>query len=205
MPPRQAPRQAPLPKAPKELLFTLVPEDDEARLVVLSNPDHATSNQGVPCLTCYADRSSKIEGRLLSFGRHAANDIRLPSGPAGDSRSANVNGARSGHSYQNYRNEHFFFFLAPSGELILRDLSPCLTTIEIEHAKDDEARLYALHGKDPRQRVIPRTSRSVFIVFGTSTVFRLKWARGYQGEVDIADFAVQGKLAAQALAHHMRA
>jgi hypothetical protein len=40
--------------------------------------------------------------------------------------------ANDGRSYQNYRNDYCFFFFAASGELIIRDLSPCLVHIEVD-------------------------------------------------------------------------
>lgn len=206
MPPRRAP--APKKEAAKDLLFVLIPMDDEAKAIISLNPDHTTQHFGVRVLACYADRRSKIPGRLLSFGRNDTHDIRLPSEPPvpgpRTGNGCNADGARRARSYGNYRNDHFFFFLAPSGELMLRDLSPCLTTIELENSTPVEAHLYALHGKNPRQRAIPRTSRTMYITFGTSTCFKLTWARTYQGESDMTDFVVQGELAGKALAHHMR-
>jgi hypothetical protein len=124
----------------------------------------------------------------------------LPSGPNGFPSNSNANGGRGGRSYQNYRNDHFFFFFAPSGELILRDLSPCLTAIEVEDATPYEASLYALHGSNPRQRVIPRTNKVVYITFGTTTCFRFVWAREYQEEFHSDAFEAQDALAAHALA-----
>ncbi|KAH6617149.1 kinase-like domain-containing protein [Chaetomium tenue] len=204
MPPRHVPPK----RQGKDLLFTLIPQDKEARAIVAMNPDHVTQFVGSDVLACYADHPSQIPGRLLSFGRNEAHDIRLPSEPpVPGARNDNANGgrrARSHGNYGNYRNDHFFFFLAPSGELILRDLSPCLAAIELENSTSTEGYLYALHGKNPRQRVIPRTTRAVFITFGSSTCFMLKWARGYQNDADMTDFVVQGQLADKALALHMR-
>jgi hypothetical protein len=196
-----------LPSDHSDLLFTLRPRDEEARYVVASNISHAMVLRGEQVLACYADRPSKIPGRLLSFGRNERHDVRLPSdAPVPGPRSPNANAGRGQRvrHYGNYRNDHFFFFLAPSGELILRDLSPCLTAIELEHSSTGAERaLYALHGENPRQRVIPRTTKSIFITFGASTSFQLRWARGYQGEADMADSVLQGELAGKALALHM--
>lgn len=188
------------------MLFVLLPVDKEAVHIISLNPDHTTLQAGVRILACYADRPSKIPGRLLSFGRNETHDIRLPSEPpVPGPRTGNADGAKRSRTYGNYRNDHFFFFLAPSGELIIRDLSPCLTSIELEHSSPADGYKYALHGKNPRQRVIPRTTRTVYLTFGTSTCFKLKWAPEYQGEADNKpNFAVQGVLADRALALHMR-
>ncbi|KAK3898055.1 hypothetical protein C8A05DRAFT_38375, partial [Staphylotrichum tortipilum] len=75
-----------------------------------------------------------IPGRLLRFGRNDTNDIRLPSGPAVVSKNGNANAGGGGHTYQNYRNDHFFFYLALSGELIIRELSHGRTTVELKNA-----------------------------------------------------------------------
>ena len=83
-------------------------------------------------------------------------------------------GAR-GQPYRNYRKQHFFFFLAPSGELIHRDLNLRLTAVEVANASSGEAALYSQHGDNPRQPVIPRTSREVYITFGINTIFSLLW------------------------------
>ncbi len=161
-----------------ELLFMLIPENDMARDVVLDpyNAEHIVYRNGRACIGCYLDRPSKYEGRLLSFGRNSVNDVILPGLPptnnqpdGGSSsrnslRRASPRGDDSGNkaggrgNYQNYRNEHFFFFLAPTGELILRDLTQLWTQIYPENCSRDEAKLYGLRGT-PRQRVIPRSSR----------------------------------------------
>jgi hypothetical protein len=181
--------------------FALLPVNDEARWVVAQpankdrwveaskpaiNEPYLAFGPGMPS-------NSKTAGRLATFGRHKDNDVRLPSFPRPPpppsslghaTGTVTVTGAAAtlhandGRSYQNYRNDHCFFFLAASGELILRDLSPCLVHVEVENTTPDEMKLYALHG-DPRtgsrQRVIPRTSRTIHITIGTSTRFRLLW------------------------------
>ncbi len=86
-------------------------------------------------------------------------------------------GSSSSSNYQGYRNDHCFFYLAPSGELIFRDLSPCLAEIIVIDPEPgpDEGRLYRMHGSRPRQRVIPRTDMKVLVVIGSNTTFRFVW------------------------------
>lgn len=185
-------------------LFTLIPCNDEARLVVDCNPGYIDNLPGVRGLACHIGRPSNVPGRLLSFGRNILNDIRLPPGPAGDANVESTNHGKGGRTYQNYRNNHFFFFLAASGELILRDLSPSATTIEIADSDQHDASLYALHGESPRQRVIPRTDKAVYITFGASTTFRLSWAPRYQTEIVHMGLNIQDRLAAEARTLHAR-
>ncbi|KAK4110869.1 kinase-like protein [Canariomyces notabilis] len=184
------------------ILFYLIPKNSEAELVVNCNPDYTCVVDGVRCLACYANRPSKIRGRLLSFGRHSANDICLPSGPSSRAGNNTSSGSRRGRSYQNYRNYHFFFFLAKSGELVIRDLSPGLTAIEVENVTADKANLYAFQGKNPRQRVIPRAAVGWYILFGTRTYFKFKWAPEYTELDNVTLRQTQDRLAAQALALH---
>ncbi|KAL2017282.1 hypothetical protein VTK56DRAFT_2351 [Thermocarpiscus australiensis] len=169
-------------------LFTLTPLNGAARWVV-EQPENQTyrgnapGKPGVQSLIFHLYGRSKTAGRLATFGRHEQCDIRLPARPppttAGGGSALTQH--KGGRSYQNYRNEHCFFFLAPSGELILRDLSPRLTHVEVEDATDDETKLYALHGNPiagPRQRVIPRGGRRVYISIGSDTQFEFEWHRG---------------------------
>ncbi|KAK3991465.1 kinase-like domain-containing protein, partial [Cladorrhinum sp. PSN332] len=182
---------------PTKLLFHLIPRDREATLIVNCNPAHQVPFETGFVLGCFLDRPSSVQGRLLSFGRNAKHDIVLPAGPSGAKLSSPSNQSRvtkSTRSYQNYRNDHFFFYLAPSGELILRDLSPRLTALEIKDLNHREASLHALRG-DPRQRVIPSNKTGIIITFGTSTSFELRWATSSN--------ANQRDLAAHALAMHV--
>jgi len=189
MPPR---RPQPGHPPPRDLLFTLVPAEADAAFVLQHNQAHVTHHLGVPGLACYADRPYNIPGRLLSFGRNGSNDILLPSGRA-----------RGSDTDQNYRNDHFFFYLAPSGELIIRDLSNGRTAIEIPDATFEEAALYDLRGTNPRQRVIPRTADIHLILFGVSARFKMIWGQRYRGEPSLTDSMIQGGLGAQALARHV--
>ncbi|KAH6842686.1 kinase-like domain-containing protein [Chaetomium sp. MPI-CAGE-AT-0009] len=192
----------PPPRAFGDLLFILIPQEEQAEHIVRANPDHVTHRGGVPVLACYADRPSKVQGRLLSFGRNGTNDILLRlDDPTPESRHAvTTNSAKRIRNDGNYRNDHFFFFLAPSGEIILRDLSPRLTEVEVEKASPYQTSLYALHGKNPRQRVIPRTSKCLFIIFGRNTRFKLQWDSMYREHADLDDSFIQRELAGQALA-----
>lgn len=124
----------------------------------------------------FLDRPSKTRGYLATFGTHPDNDIVLPPDPSLLDRHSNARACntRTRHA-ENYHSFHFNFRLADSGELILRDLSPCLTTIEVSDASLEEADRYQLHGQSPRQRVIPRARRHVDVVFGRATVFALIW------------------------------
>lgn len=100
----------------------------------------------------YLNRPSKTAGQLASFGTHPNNDIRLPTSPDPSPRNQHQD-SRSNRrrNFQNYHNFHFFFYLSTLGKLILRDLSPCLTSIEIANASPEEGTLYELHGLHPRQ------------------------------------------------------
>lgn len=146
-----------------DILFALVPENDEAWQVVLANPEYRQTLPGYgPTLSFSATRPSKIQGRLASFGRHLNNDIRLPSHP---------------YPHEKYLGFHMFFYLARSGELILRDLSPKRTLIAVGNETRDNQRLFQLSG-EPRQRVIPKGGDlKIVIVFGFQTEFRLLWNR----------------------------
>jgi hypothetical protein len=189
-------------------LFYLVPLNHEAEWVVQvqqkSNSKYVGQRPGGGALClAFGIHQDSTAGRLATFGRHKNNDVTLPSHAKpkqgkghGENAAAEQNlKASSGHAYQNYRNHHCFFFLAKSGELILRDLSPRLVHVEVENATPDEATLYALHGS-PRQRVIPRIDRHITIIIGTSTYFALEWANNL---VD-PETAPQPSLASQARA-----
>ena len=164
-----------------ELFFTLTPTNPFARDVMAANPEHTVFHAGVYSIGCFLDRASRYPGRLLSFGRNPVHDIILPSVDPNAARpSRTAAKASGGRSHQNYSNDHFFFFLAPSGELILRDLTRCLTQIFLENSSPAESKLYGLRGSNPRQRVIPRNHRPMLLDFGTSTHFRFQWVGTYQ-------------------------
>lgn len=174
-------------------LFYLFPDNDEAREVVALNPDRrvqtsSSLGDGLPFTT---DRQSKTPGLLASFGRSKSNDILLPTQGIYRGRD---DGVKEKH-YLEYRNQHCYFFLAPSGELVLRDLTPCLTAIDVPNASEEEGRLYGLHGQDPRQRVIPRTDKPVYICIGFGAIFTLVWP---------PQISQQNSQIQQALANHAR-
>jgi len=122
---------------------------------VLRNPSYCTEVDDAVYLVFHADRRSKTAGNLATFGRHDSNDIILPS-------------VRT----EKYNNHHFAFFLEPkSGELIIKDFSNRRTVIEVGHASPEDAVRYALHGTKPRQRVIPRMDREIYLTFGRLTKF----------------------------------
>ncbi|KAK5659646.1 hypothetical protein OQA88_854 [Cercophora sp. LCS_1] len=160
-------------------LFYLIPTNQEAYDIVKYNPRfEAVDKAGQAQLVIRHDPSVQPakSGQLASFGRHDLNDIRLPS----------LNG---------YRMNHFFFFLAESGELILRDLSNGLTSIDVPNVSPEEAAACDLHGRDPRQRVIPRVPRrpGVYINCGNNTTyarFLLRWSNSVLSpEVNLAQNA----------------
>jgi hypothetical protein len=183
-------------------IFLLLPVNEEAVWVAEyeANKDYYTPYPHTPGFLAFGPgRSSNKAGRLATFGRHEKSDIRLPSHPrtGATGNTHTESAAGKGRSYQNYRNDHCFFFLAKSGELILRDLSPSLVHIEVENGTTEENELYALHGDPatgPRQRVIPRTRRRVYITIGASTHFELLWL---EDRVD-TDPSTQSILAANA-------
>ncbi|KAJ2981003.1 hypothetical protein NUW58_g6795 [Xylaria curta] len=158
---------------PTNVLFQLLPLNEEAKAVVNLNPDYQLYSGGIKILVFSTQRPSKTAGQLVSIGRHEQNDIRLPTsapGSHGTRRRTN-----SGRNYGGYRNHHCFFFLALSGELILRDLTHRLTAIEVPNLLGEEQKKYDLHGTNPRQRVIPRGYADIVITLGTSTHFLFRW------------------------------
>lgn len=130
---------------------------------------------GPRSLGFYLNRPSKTTGQLASFETHPNNDIRLPTSPDPSLWNQHQDGRSNRRNFQNYHNFHFFFYLSTSGEPILRDLSPCLTSIEVTSTSPGVGALYELHGLHPRQRVIPRTTQEVYITFGKRTSFTLFW------------------------------
>lgn len=120
-------------------------------------------------IPCFTDRRSRKEGRLLSFGRNPVelHDVVLPLEPG-----PGVNDTVTRTNHQNYQDDHFFFFLAPSGEIILGDQTRRHTAIEANDLDPDNSSLFALQG-EARQRVIPRVHTHITITVGTSTLFRL--------------------------------
>lgn len=144
-----------------DILFALFPVNDQAWQVVLANPEYMRVIPGYGhSLSFSATQPSKIQGRLASFGKHSDNDICLPSHP---------------YPREKYLGFHLFFYLARSGELVLRDLSPKRTLIAVENETPDNQNLYQLSG-EPRQRVIPRgEDLQIGIVFGLQTEFRFLW------------------------------
>jgi len=177
-------------------IFALFPTNDKALWVVeqaenskyrAPTPDRA----GVPYFLFGSVQPSRAAGRLVTFGRHQNSDIKLPrcGRPGVRGITPSSSGSSTGN-YEGYRNDHCFFFLAPSGELILRDLSPCMVAILLgDHmaksgSPSPESLLYGLHGNPstgPRQRVIPRSGMKVFIAIGTNTIFRFEWADRMNG------------------------
>jgi hypothetical protein len=156
------------------VLFSLVPRNGEALSVLHCNPTHHEFMNGKRLVLSFGHLPSKSKGRFATFGRHESNDIRLPSGTP-----------------ENYRNYHLFFYLAPSGELVLRDLTPRLTAIEVHNATAEEQKLYQLQGA-PRLRVIPRAERPMSLVFGTNTQFLFLW------RIPLTGAGVQGNLTRRA-------
>ncbi|KAK3896728.1 kinase-like domain-containing protein [Staphylotrichum tortipilum] len=130
-------------------LFALIPETDEARAIVALNPKHRL-----------VDRT----GADVLAVRHIAGQ-QTTDGHSSSSRS-----------FLGYRNYHCYFFLAESGELILRDLTAS-TVVELANASHEEARVYNLQGTNPRKLVIPKTERGIYIWFGKNARFRLAWNR----------------------------
>ena len=176
-------------------IFALFPVNDNALWVVEQAENRkyrapTPDNAGVPYFLFGSAQPSRAAGRLVTFGRHENNDVRLPryGRPSVHGITPSSSGSSTGN-YEGYRNDHCFFFLAQSGELILRDLSPCLVAILVgDHTQKSgspsQEALYGLHGNPstgPRQRVIPRSNMKVFIVVGSKTVFRFAWADGMNG------------------------
>ncbi|KLU85616.1 serine/threonine protein kinase [Magnaporthiopsis poae ATCC 64411] len=139
-----------------DYFFTLAPANDAAVAVVMANAHFV--HEGV--LRFAANFVSKVLSCVACFGKDSnTNDVVLPSHTA-------------------YRNDHFAFFLAPSGELILRDKSENGLSLWIEGVPDNEQAIYGLSGRTTRQRVIPRVNCNVHIVCGNSSTcleFTLRW------------------------------
>lgn len=158
-----------------DTLFVLLPTTDQARAVVAANPRHQQTIQGSGTVLAFsAERPSKIEGRLVSFGRHPDNDIHLPSQPYPNER---------------YFGFHMYFYLAQSGELLLRDLSRGFTDILLEDETPENQTLYALCG-EPRQRVIPKgEDLRPEILLGTTTRFLFLWNKTVTNSTDLTSQA----------------
>ena len=130
----------PLPPMP---LFYLVPTEPLSEEIVQLNPRFQGENEG-GTLSLVIRYDPQVEpakaGQLASFGRHEQNDIRLPSTPPNC-----------------FRREHFFFFLADSGELIIRDLTTGkigITYVDVSNVSREEARAADLQGTSVRQRAM---------------------------------------------------
>ncbi|KAK3991469.1 hypothetical protein QBC44DRAFT_357529 [Cladorrhinum sp. PSN332] len=217
----------PQPPSSVRVLFQLFPKNKPAFEVVefqkkcesrcpghtpQGSPSHfpITRAGGVEFLTCNLSRPPAIKGKLLSFGRHPNNDIRLPSqslAAQNTQSEAPVSQRKGGPSYQSYRNEHFFFFLSASGELVIRDMSDGRLSVVVKEAEAQDPKIYDLdwvkvsaeNGTNKvRQRVIPRTKAPILIYFGLETEFLLKWVNDLGGS-GTSDSTTQSELAHQAL------
>ncbi len=168
------------------VLFSLVPQDDLARAIVELNPTYSSPTpDGSRFLLFSTDRLSKTPGQLASFGQYRTNDILLPCHPNRQDKAGSgadrEHGQTLGGTYEKYHNNHCFFFLASSGELILWDQTLRHMKIEVENASESDKTLYDLQG-DPRQRVIPRTLDRIYITIGTKTKFRFVWTKDLFGQ-----------------------
>ncbi|KAH8736307.1 kinase-like domain-containing protein [Ilyonectria robusta] len=142
-----------------QMLFSLFPNNDNAQEILEANPDFQDTFSGTKCLSFSTEFKSKIPSRLVSFGRNSNHDVRLPSQPPGQ---------------RNYSSGQCYFFLAKSGELILRELAPSSIRISVFDATEDQKKKYSIQGTPP-QRVIPkdRTARTIlFLQTGAEFVFR---------------------------------
>lgn len=128
-------------------LFSLEPLNAEALEVCRRcDPGFHDILEGKGVLS-FGHRASRTAGQIVTFGRDPDNDVVLPC--AGPGPRGNPN---------NYRAIiHFFFYYAPSGEVILRDMTPRLTEVEVHDVSPDDQLKYALQGS-PRIRVIPRSN-----------------------------------------------
>lgn len=156
-------------------LFVLVPLNEQALQVVLANPEYTKEYSGYgPTLTFSIARPSKTDGYLATFGRHPSNDIRLPL-----------------IKEERFLSFHMHFFLARSGELVIRDHSNKRTEIGIKNETADTQNLYRLDG-NPRQRVIPKALDLIIdVVFGIETAFRFVWNAE---SLDVLDFKSHANL-----------
>ncbi|KAK3332279.1 kinase-like domain-containing protein [Cercophora scortea] len=156
-------------------LFALFAGSEDALSIIDLNPDFEWRENGRRALVFRTDRPSKKAGYVATFGRHASNDIRLPS-----SKGTLWSGT------------------GQSGELILHDLSTRHTNIEVENATPEEQDAYAIQSDQPsshRQRVIPRMTRNIHIVIGTGTVFLFRWvSKLAEGHAAVAGPEVQRQL-----------
>lgn len=143
-------------------LFSLVPYEGnpEATAVVDENPSFRDEFNGQRGLSFTLEWPYKVAGRLVSFGRNPNdNDVCLP-GRFRDER---------------YYSHHFYFYLAPSGELVLQDESPGKgTELEVHGVATADRKLYNLKGT-PRRRVIPRVAGLIIVRFGKYTAFEFAW------------------------------
>lgn len=162
-------------------LFTLTARNAEARRIIETNIDRPyveIDSRGLGRIHCYADSPSRIPDRLLSFGADSAHDIRLP------------------FYTVYYCPDHFHFFLASSGELLLEDSTRGLTEVASEGLNliSSSKSRHELRGYRS-QRVIPRTDRFTTITVGTVAVFTLHWIYGDVSNPDGFNFEQQCQLA----------
>ncbi|KAM7212048.1 Protein kinase-like domain containing protein [Rhypophila decipiens] len=135
-----------------ELIFSLAPVNEYAREILNygANAYSDLRDKGSNALGVGLS-SSRMPGKLLTIGQDVRMDISLP------------------RVDPNFTLEHCHFFLADSGELILRDLSNGYTQIEVINGTEEEVLLQrmprALAG-GLRQRVIPRSTRKTHIFLG---------------------------------------
>ncbi|KAH7017023.1 kinase-like domain-containing protein [Ilyonectria destructans] len=162
----------------QQMLFSLIPNNDEAQRILEANPDFQETLVGMKCLTFGSTFKSKFPSRLVSFGRNGNHDVRLPSQP---------------RHLKNYYSDQCCFHLATSGELILRELSPSSIRITLPDAAKDQERVYSIQGTPP-QRVIPKDGASRAILFQpTGAEFMFQWRIPLQDDktdVELAKHAV---------------
>lgn len=182
-----------------DYFFTLAPANDAAVAVVMANAHFA--HEGVLVFAAnFVVKGPKLR-RLFRQGQQYQRKLPLPiANHFVFTLPTIINVTKMLQdvilpSHTAYRNDHFAFFLAPSGELILRDRSEGALSLWIEGVPDH---IYGLSGKTIRQRVIPRVNSNVHIVCGNNSTrleFTLRWNRQCLS-VDSAE--IQAALAAQA-------
>lgn len=129
---------------------------------------------GMKFLSFSTTVKSKFPSRLVSFGRNSNHDVRLPSQP---------------RPLRNYSNDQCYFYLAASGELILRELSPSSIQIVLPDATAEQQQVYSIQGNPP-QRVIPKDKTRRAITFEpTNAKFQFQWMIPLQDNKTDADLA----------------
>ncbi|KAK3381892.1 hypothetical protein B0H63DRAFT_561493 [Podospora didyma] len=150
---------------PSQTFFTLISLNKKAQDILALNPGYAGFVETSPdikvrCLKFTTTQKSITPGLLVSFGTHEPSDIRLP----------DVGG---------FKTKHCAIYLAPSGELVLLNVTGSKDLVTIKNEPNSEKdHLYPIPNTARRQRVLPRVLRNTTVSIGQdpdAATFDLRW------------------------------